>query len=227
MSANRIGLLCGPLAFLAIIGGLFTDTLPGGEVTDARLAAYVDHHGYGVFLTMGGGIGLGGLLLLVFVSALATRLEAVGAEPGAVRLAHGAGTAWAIVTMLAGIAWITPFVAHVGFTKAPPTAEVNLVMAGLGYGALALFGGVAAALLAATTTWVAFRTELLPRWLAFAGVPASILMLVNVLLPMAVLTLWFTAVTISLVRRAVVAAPGLPRALPRALPREAQPSQVA
>ncbi|KRF13869.1 hypothetical protein ASG90_13685 [Nocardioides sp. Soil797] len=217
MSITRLGLLTGPMAFLAVIAGLASDTLPGGDVTDARLASYVDQHGYGVFLTMGGGVALGGLLLLVFVSALATRLEEAGASPAQVRLAQSAGTIWSMATIIAGIAWITPFVAHVGFTSAPPTADVNLVMAGLGYGSLALVGGIAAALVAATVTAVALRTSMLPRWLAVAGIPASLLILANVVLPMAVLTLWFTAVTVCLVRRpAATGAPTLPRMAPAA-----------
>ncbi len=197
MSSTRLGLLTGPLAFAAIILGLATDTLPGGEVTDAQLATYLANHGYGVFLTMGGGVGLGGVLLLVFTSVLATRLEHVGAGPLPVRIVTAAGTGWAAMTMLAGAAWIGPFVAHMAFT-----AQTNLIMSGFGYSALTLFAGLAATLVAATVTAVALRTDLLPRWLAIAGVPASVLILANPVFPMAIITLWFTAVTVCLMRRA-------------------------
>ena len=174
MSSTRLGLLTGPLAFAAIILGLATDTLPGGEVTDAQLSTYLDNHGYGVFLTMGGGVGLAGVLLLIFTSVLATRLEHAGAGPTAVRIVTAAGTGWAAMTMLAGAAWIGPFVAHVAFTKTPPTAQSNLIMSGFGYSALTLFAGLSAAIVAATVTAVALRSDMLPRWLAIVGVPATL-----------------------------------------------------
>lgn len=202
MSSTRLGLLTGPFAFAAIILGLATDTLPGGEVTDAQLSAYLDNHGYSVFLTMGGGVGLGGVLLLIFTSVLATRLEDAGAGRTAVRLVTTAGTGWAAMTMLAGAAWIGPFVAHVAFTKTPPTAQSNLIMSGFGYSALTLFAGLSAAIVAAALTAVALRSDLLPRWLAIAGVPASVLILANPAFPMAIMTLWFTAVTVCLMMRA-------------------------
>ena len=201
MSPLRLGLLTGPLAIVAIIAGLASDTLPGGDVTDAQIASHLDQHGYSVFLTMGGGVGLGGVLLLVFTAVLVSRLEAVGAGPVAVRIAASAGTGWAIMTMLTGVAWISPFVAHVSFTKEPPTASAFESLSGLGYGSLTLFGGMAAALLAATVTSVALRTDLLPRWLAVAGIPASVLILANPMLPMLVIALWFTAVTVALIKR--------------------------
>lgn len=201
MSPLRLGLLTGPIGIAAIILGLFTDTLPSGDVSDAQLASYLDKHGYGVFLTMGGGAGLGGVLLLVFTAVLVSRLEVAGARPVAVRIAASAGTGWAVMTMFAGLAWLSPFVAHVSFSKAPPKADTFQTMAGLGYGSLTVFAGLSAALLAATVTAVALRTDLLPRWLAVAGIPASILILANPLLPMLIIAVWFTAVTVCLIRR--------------------------
>jgi hypothetical protein len=216
MSLIRFGLLTGPLAFAAIIFGLATDSLPGGEVNDAQLATYLDRHGYGVFLTMGGGVCLGGVLLLIFTSVVATRLESAGAGPTAVRVVAAAGTGWAAMTMLAGTAWIGPFVAHLAFTKTPPSAQANLILSGVGYSALTLLAGMSAALVAATITSVAFHTELLPRWLAIAGVPASVLILANPMLPMAIMTLWFTAVAVCLAKRAGTRAVVPTRAFQRA-----------
>lgn len=163
---------------------------------------------------MGGGVGLAGVLLLIFTSVLATRLEHAGAGPTAVRIVTAAGTGWAAMTMLAGAAWIGPFVAHAAFTKTPPTAQSNLIMSGFGYSALTLFAGLSAAIVAATVTAVALRSDMLPRWLAIAGVPASVLILANPVLPMAVMTLWFTAVTVCLIRRTGSTTPATRRMSP-------------
>jgi hypothetical protein len=75
---------------------------------------------------------------------------------------------------------------------------------GLSGGAYAVLVSVcafAAALLAATLTTVSRQTGLLPRWLTLAGYPAAALMLTNIFLPMAMTTVYFVAVSITLVRR--------------------------
>ncbi len=65
------------------------------------------------------------------------------------------------------------------------------------------------------------RHRVLPRPLAVAGIPAAVLMLANALLPMAVITLWFAAASISpslrrFLRRAM-AQPGPAEAMPESL----------
>lgn len=77
---------------------------------------------------------------------------------------------------------------------------------GLSGGAYAVLVSVcafAAALLAATLTTVSRQTRLLPRWLTMVGYPAAVLMLTNIFLPMAVITLYFVAVCVALARRTV------------------------
>ena len=41
----------------------------------------------------------------------------------------------------------------------------------------------------------------IPRWLAIAGIPMSVLMLANAVMPMAVITLWFLITSITLTVR--------------------------
>jgi hypothetical protein len=77
------------------------------------------------------------------------------------------------------------------------------VLGGLFYGLLVAFCALAASLLAATLSISALRTGLLPRWLAVAGVPAALLMLSYAMLPMLVIRLYFTTVSIVLARRGV------------------------
>jgi len=203
MRLERIAPLVGPLGLAAIIAALAADTLPGGQVTDAELVTYTQDHGYGTWLLMGVGIGVGGALLLVFTAVLTARLERAGAGAVSVRLAQTAGTAWGALTLMAGACWSAMAMAHAFLSTDPPTAAVFNAFGGLSYGVLVLFCALAAATLAAAVTAAALRTRLLPRWLAVAGVPASLLMLANPLLPMAVITLWFTAVAVCLARRPV------------------------
>ncbi|CCH76331.1 membrane hypothetical protein [Nostocoides japonicum T1-X7] len=201
MRLERLAPLTGPLGLAAIIAALASDTLPGGDVTDADLATYTQTHGYGTWLLMGVGFGVGGVLLLVFAAVLATRLERAGAGPVATRIAQVAGTAWGTLALAAGACWSAAPMAHLFLSPRPPTAAVYNLFGGLSYGILVLFCALAAATLAAAVTAVALRTSLLPRWLAVVGVPATLLMLANPLLPMAVITLWFTAVAICLALR--------------------------
>ena len=143
---------------------------------------------------------VGGALLLVFAAVLARRVEDAGADSTSTQLVRTAATAWGVLTMVGGALWLAPPVA-VRFFEAAPTAG-GLMVSAAAYAVLAIACGLAASLLAAALALAAIRTGVLPRWLAIAGVPAmASLILGNVVLPMAVITLWFGAVAISLAGR--------------------------
>jgi hypothetical protein len=73
----------------------------------------------------------------------------------------------------------------------------------------------AAALLAISVTTASRQTGLLPRWLTRIGYPAAALMFTNVLLPMAVITLFYAATTIALSRSSAgVSVPAYPEPVP-------------
>ena len=199
MSLHRLAPLAGVGGILGVIVGLALDDFPDGTMDDTAVARWFDVHGTTRWLISGGAISLGGALLLVFAAVLARRVEDAGADSTSTQLVRTAATAWGVLTMVGGALWLAPPVA-VRFFEAAPTAG-GLMVSAAAYAVLAIACGLAASLLAAALALAAIRTGVLPRWLAIAGVPAAVLILGNVVLPMAVITLWFGAVAISLAGR--------------------------
>lgn len=204
MSPSRLAPLSGPLGIGGIILGLVLDNLPEGDVTDAGLARFLDQHGYGLWLFMAIAIGIGGTLLLVFAGVLADRAERAAPGSVAAQVVRTAGTAWGVLTLVGAASWASIPVAHLFSTDRVPDSGYYAFGFGMAYGTLVMFCAFAAATTAAAFTTIALRTDILPRWLAIAGVPASVLILANAMMPMAVITLYFTAVGVCLVRRPVV-----------------------
>ena len=88
--------------------------------------------------------------------------------------------------------------------KAPaPSPDISRYLLGAAYGTLVMFSAFAAALFAGTASIASLRSRAMPRWLAIAGIPASVLMLANAVMPMAVITLWFLVASITLTVRPV------------------------
>jgi hypothetical protein len=146
---------------------------------------------------------LGGTLLLVFAGVVAARVEEAGARPLGRHLTGTPATAWAVLTMTGGALWLAVPVGVQFFDVEPDAALMSL--SGLPYAVLVTVCAFAAALTAASLTTVSRQTGLLPRWLTLVGYPAAALMLTNIFLPMAVITLYFVAVAVSLARRTTVA----------------------
>jgi hypothetical protein len=143
-------------------------------------------------------LALGAPFLLIFTADLATRLADRGAGRTATAVVAGAGITWA-ATILVGAALYAAVPAAITFAQAPaPSPDISRYFLGSAYGVLVMFSAFAAALLAAALSLTALRYRTLPRWLAATGIPASILMLANALLPMAAITLWFAATSITL-----------------------------
>lgn len=205
MSPSRLAPLSGPLGIGGIILGLVMDTLPDGNVTDAELKRYLAENGYGKWLFMAIAIGIGGALLLVFAGVLADRAERAAPGSIAAQVVRTAGTAWGVLTLVGAASWASIPVAHLFSTDRDPTASYYAFGFGMAYGTLVMFCAFAAATTATALTTIALRTDILPRWLAIAGVPASVLILANAVMPMAVITLYFVAVGICLARRPVTA----------------------
>jgi hypothetical protein len=105
--------------------------------------------------------------------------------------------------MTGGALWLAVPVGVQFFDVEPDAALMSL--SGLPYAVLVTVCAFAAALTAASLTTVSRQTGLLPRWLTLVGYPAAALMLTNIFLPMAVITLYFVAVAVSLARRTTVA----------------------
>lgn len=216
MQLSRLAPLTGVGGIAGVIFGLALDNFPNGSYDDAQVAQRFAENGTSRWIISGASSALGGTLLLVFAAVLAVRIEQVGAEPVSAKVAHTAGTAWAILTMIGGAMWLAAPVA-VDMFDAKPTRAL-MYGAGPAYATLVSVCAFAAAVLAAALSTAAWHTRLLPRWLATAGFPAAVLMLANTLLPMAVITLWYAAVAIVLTRRSTL---GATRSATDALPQPA------
>jgi hypothetical protein len=200
MSLSRFAPLTGLVGIAGVIAGLALDNFPDGSYGDAAVAHWFDVHGTTRWIISGSAICLGGTLLLVFAAIVATRVDEVGAGPVTRRLTMVSATAWAVFTMLGGALWISVPLAVKMFNARPSAALLDL--AGPAYAVLVTICAFAAALLAISVTTASRQTGLLPRWLTRIGYPAAVLMFTNVVLPMAVITLFFAATTIALSRRA-------------------------
>ena len=197
-TSQRLTPLSGLAGIACIVGGLAADAAPTSSWPDARITGWYATHGMTHWLLSACLLALGAPFLLIFTADLAARLADRGAGRRATAVVAGAGITWA-TTILVGAALYAAVAAAITFAQAPaPSPDISRYFLGSAYGVLVMFSAFAAALLAAALSLTALRCRTLPRWLAAAGIPASILMLANAWLPMAAITLWFAATSITL-----------------------------
>lgn len=201
MSIRRLAPLTGVLGPLFVILGLVTMDAPDASLPDADIARWFATHDLGQWFLSAVAVAVGGLLMLVFAAVVAGRQEEVGATPAGRQLTVVAGTAWGILTLMGASVYASFPVTHMFMGTQPPGVDLYRYLGGVFYGTLVVFCALAAALLAITLSVTSLRTGLLPRALAVIGIPASLLMLANAMMPMAVITLWFGATSIALVVR--------------------------
>ncbi|HEU0194743.1 MAG TPA: hypothetical protein VFQ71_11125 [Gaiellales bacterium] len=150
---------------------------------------------------------VGALCILVFLSGLREQLAAAEGGAGLAPLAFGAGVA-AVVLILSAVALFTApafLIADAGMSVFVPNDFRTFNDAGYEF-------WVAASAVAALTVWstsaVAFRTGVLPRWFAWFGVVVGIVQLLAVFfIPALIFWLWVVVASILMLR-----APGVPPA---------------
>ena len=201
MSLQRLASLTGLLGPVFVIIGLATMDAPEASLPDAQIQQWFATHGLGHWFLSSLAVAIGGVFLLVFAAVAAARQEAVGAGPIGRHLTSVAATAWGLLVLVGASVYAAVPATHTFMSTQPPTADTYRYVGGIFYGTLVMFCALAAALLAATLSVTSLRTGLLPRGLAVAGIPASVLMLANAMLPMAVITLWFAAAAITMTVR--------------------------
>jgi hypothetical protein len=215
----RLSPLTGIAGVACVVAGLALDRAPTSQWPDAQITQWYSTHGRSLWFVSACLVALGAPLLLAFTAILRDRLDHSGASRLAGGLVSGSGIALA-VTYLVGAGVYAAIPAAMTFSKAPaPDPSTSRYFLGASYGILVMFSAFAAALLAVTVSVTAQRTRALPRWLAIAGVPTGALMLLNAVMPMAVITLWFLVVSITMTvrqRSAVVTAPLARAAIPTA-----------
>ena len=194
----------------SFVGVMLALGQPQDKDSDAKIVAYFADQSHRVRGVVGFFVFLAGLMLLIaFLGALRERLVEAEGGPGRwSALVFGAGIAsvplWGVSMLLANAA---SFAANEtsSFRLDPNTFRL--------FADTAYFAWVAAVVVSSLVVWgtsaVALRTNLLPRWYAWLGVPAGVVQLFGFFFfPFFVWWLWLVVTSVLLVaRRSSVGAP--------------------
>jgi hypothetical protein len=187
-----------------VVGLLFVSDSPDNTDTDAQILAWYAKHSHRVGILVGAFIlAFCGLFFLWFVSGLRQRLRAAEGPGG--RLANVAlGGGVLFVGMLwAGAATLGAIPAEQSFGGGPPlhAADLGRFVPSIGYGAILVFGAFGAIAMIDAASIVIMRTGVLPKWLAWLGFVAAVVLLFGVVfLPMIALPIWLVAASVVLFR---------------------------
>jgi hypothetical protein len=200
-------------AVLFVVGFLFVSDTPEGDESNLKwLRYYADSDNRRMIIIGAIVLALAALAFLVFLGVLRERLRNAGAGLewiGTTAFASGLLFVAMLAVATLGTASVS---ASVEFGDAPVVrdADVLRTFESLGIGALVLFGAAAAGLLIITTSVVAGRAALLPRWLVVAGYIAGVIVLLGGLffIPLVLFVLWMLVVGIVMLRGSGAAAAG-------------------
>jgi hypothetical protein len=197
--------IAGVLAAVTFVVGLiFVADSPDSGDTDAQVLAWYADHGHRVGIIVGAFLlAFCGLFFLWYASGLRQRLRAAEGPGG--RLANVAlGGAILFVGMLwVGGAALASIPAAQSFGGSPPlkVADVARFLPSVGFGAILLFSAFGAIALIDATSIVILRTGILPKWFAWLGFVATIVLLFGVLfIPMIALPIWLLVGSVILFR---------------------------
>jgi hypothetical protein len=199
---------------LMLTGAAFVTDVPAADASAQEIAGYLGDSGnhtrniIGAYLWV-----LGGLAFLGFMAGLRAVLRRAEGEPGTLSsLVFGAGVVFTAVWSVSAVA-LAAVAYAVEFSDAPVTdPDIVRVLPQLGSLLLLVGGGFAGILLVLATSVLAFRTGVLPRWLAWLG----ILVAIALVFPVAYMNIlplvgWVGVASVVLLVRgkaAAVAAPG-------------------
>jgi hypothetical protein len=164
-----------------VIGtALGTDT-PMPDEEDSEIITYYEDSGNQTKqLIAAYALTLAGLAWLVFLEGLRERLERVEGQPaGLSRLGYAAGVLTTAMLFILAVS-IAAVAGGAAFADAPVDAGVARFVEQIGFGAFLIGGLLSAALLITTTSVVTWRTNVLPRWTAWLGLVAAIVLLFGV-----------------------------------------------
>jgi hypothetical protein len=167
---------------LMLTGAAFVIDVPKADASGQEIAAYLadgDNHTrnvVGAYIWV-----LGGLAFLGFVTGLRAVLRRAEGEPGTLSsLVFGAGVLFTAVWSVSA-ATLAAVAYAVRFSDAPVSdPDLVRVLPQLGSLLLLLGGGFAGILLVLATSALIIRTRVLPRWLAWLGIPVAIALVVDV-----------------------------------------------
>jgi hypothetical protein len=168
---------------LMVVGSILVGDLPDADASEQEIADYLadsDNHTrniIGAYLWV-----VGALFFLWFLTRLRSDLRKAEGGTGALsNLAFGAGVAFAAVWMVS--AAVLASVAYAIELGDAPVSDPDLVrvLAPTGGLLLLLGGGFAGLLVLLAASLTSFRTGVFPRWLAWLGIVAAIVLLFDVI----------------------------------------------
>jgi hypothetical protein len=180
-----------------VVGLLFVSDSPDSSDTDAQVVAWYAHHSHRVGILVGAYLlAFCGLFFLWFAGGLRQRLRAAEGPGG--RLANVAlGGAILFVAMLwigAAALGAIPGAESFGDNPSLKIADVARFVGSAGFGAILIFSAFGAIALIDAASIVIMRTGILPKWLAWLGFVAAVVLLFGlVFLPMVALPIWLLA----------------------------------
>jgi hypothetical protein len=204
------GLLAGGIAaivfaVLFVVGFLLaTDTPEGDESNREWVRYFADSDNRRMVIISVMLLALAALAFLIFLGVLRERLRA--AAPGSEWLATIAFASGIVFVAMLGVfaVGVGAISAGVEFGDNPIVTNADVIRSldSLGFGALLVFGAASAGLLIVTTSIVAGRSALLPRWLVVTGYVAGVLVLVGgvFFIPLVLFVLWMLAIGIVMLR---------------------------
>jgi hypothetical protein len=197
-------------AITFLVGVVMVSNSPDSDDNNAQIIEWYADHGHRVTVIVGAFIlAFCGLFLLWFAAGLRQRLRL--AEGGEGRLSNVAlggavlliGLLWVGASLLAAI----PAAESLGGVNALTVSDVGRFLPQAGFGAILLFSMFGAIAMIDATSVVIWRTDVLPRWLAWLGFVCGVVLLFGVVfLPMIALPIWLIATSIVLYRRPTDAA---------------------
>jgi hypothetical protein len=167
---------------LMLTGAAFVIDVPKADASAQEIAAYLGDSGNHTRNVVGAYIWvLGGLAFLGFLSGLRSVLRGAEGDPGTLSsVVFGAGVVFTAVWSVSA-ATLASVAYAVEFSGAPVSnPDIVRVLPPLGSLLLLLGGGFAGILVTLATSALIFRTGVLPRWLAWLGIPVAILVVVDV-----------------------------------------------
>ena len=187
--------------------GVMMPALPGAGESEARVLEFYEDSGNRLTVIIASYlIGLAGLAFLVFLASLYRGLRAAEGDGG--NLAHVAlaGGGVFVAMMFNGASAWSNVPGGIEFgNEAVPGYEIPIWFTQLGYGHLLLYGMLSAIAVVVSTSLIAMRTSVLPRWHAITGFVCAFILLFGVMfLPTLALPVWAIATGVAMLKAPAV-----------------------
>ena len=200
------------------VGWFWDPAAPFGS--DAHIAAWYASHGDAAWLAAAAVTVLAAPFLWIFANCVRDRLAAGGASRSLRLVASGAGKAFALTVLVFGLLYAAIPLSRTFTVVGAPGGAVSRFWDGAVFGEYIVAATLSVLVLVGAVSVAAFRRQGIPLGLGIAGVPLAVLVLATFFLPMAGITLWFLAASITL-------AASRPRSVERATAVQPAPAQAA